>query len=362
MLGGIRMNLDDFKQYKLIDPQDMMHDIVTLPDQLATAWMDAIQLVEQFNPFPEIQNILITGMGGSAIAGDLIAAYIQHECSVPLMVLREYQLPAWVNKHTLVIASSHSGNTEETLSVVRQTLKAEIPLVRITTGGKIATIAKAEVSPCLIFHHTGQPRSAVGFSFAYMLAVLSHQGLIADPSQAIAMAVASMKKQQQLIKPEVLIIQNPAKRLAGQMVGRNVTIIGSGILATIARRWKGQFNELAKAWTGYDTLPEACHNSIAGTEQPESVIPNNFGLFLESGLDYPRNLKRSMLFHEHMMVQGFMTDALHVIGTTPMEIMWNGLNYGDYVAYYLALSYGIDPTPIEAIQGFKKDLGDFDQI
>jgi glucose/mannose-6-phosphate isomerase len=356
------MNLDDLKQYRKIDPEDMLNDILTLPDQLAAAWKDSSKLVKEYLPFPEIHNVLITGMGGSAIAGDLTAAYVLAECSVPVFVLREYRLPAWVDQHTLVIASSHSGNTEETLSVVVRVLKEQIPLVRITTGGKIAKLPQAEDSPCLIFHHSGQPRSAVGFSFGYMLAVLYHQGLIADPSGDIAQAVVMMKKQQEWIKPEVPITRNPAKRLAGQMVGRNVTILGSGILATIARRWKGQFNELAKAWTGFDSLPEACHNTIAGTEQPEGAIPNDFALFLESDLDHPRNLKRSKLFCKHMMLQGFMTDELQVAGSTPMEIMWNGLNYGDFVAYYLALSYGVDPVPIAAIQGFKKDLGEFDQI
>jgi glucose/mannose-6-phosphate isomerase len=356
------MNLDDIEQYKQIDPQNMLQDIETLPDQLASAWADALRLVQGFESFSSIRNVLITGMGGSAIAGDLTAVYVQTECPLPVVVLREYNLPAWADEHTLVIASSHSGNTEETLSVAAQALRKNIPLVRITTGGKIEQLAGVDVSPCLKFVHHGQPRSAVGFSFAYMLAVLFRQGLIADPSAAIAGAVASMKQQQTEISPASPVNKNPAKRLAGQMVGRTVTIVGSGIQATIARRWKGQINELAKVWTAFDVLPEACHNSIAGSELPEEPICDNFVLFLESPLDHVRNAKRSMLFRQHLMLQGFSTDSLKVTGQTPMETMWNALNYGDYVAYYLALSYGVDPTPIQAIQGFKKDLGDFDQI
>lgn len=356
------MNLDDVSKYKQIDLQDMLSHIQSLPDQLATAWADASQLVKQFKPFTDIRNVLITGMGGSAIAGDLTAAYVVAECPVPITILREYTLPAWADAHTLAIASSHSGNTEETLSVVQQVLQKGIPLVRITTGGKLSKMADTEKSPCLLFKHDGQPRSAVGFSFGYMLAVLHHQGLIADPSQAITSAVANMKKQQEQIKPEVPVHQNSAKRLAGQLMGRNITIFGSGILGTIARRWKGQINELAKVWTSYDVIPEACHNTIAGTENPEEPICTNFALFLESELDHDRNAKRSDLLRKHLMLQGFMTDVHRVTGVSPLEAMWNGLCYGDYVAYYLALCYDVDPTPIEAIQGFKKDLGDYNQI
>ena len=234
--------------------------------------------------------------------------------------------------------------------------------MRITTGGKIAKMAEASVSPCLFFEHHGQPRSAVGFSFVYMLAVLFRQGLIADPTRAIEHAADAMVRQQALINPEVPVNQNPAKRLAGQMVGRCVTLIGSGVLGTISRRWKGQINELAKVWTGYDVLPEACHNTIAGTEFPTEPIGSNFVLFLDSKIDHPRNIRRSELLRKHLMLQGFMTDQLAVSGDTTMDVLWTALGYGDYVAYYLALCYEVDPTPIEAIQGFKKELGDFDQI
>ncbi len=356
------MNLDDISQFKIIDPQDMLGEIQSLPDQLAAGWADASKLVKAFEPKTDIRNVLITGMGGSAIAGDLVRVYVQDQCPIPLVILRDYDLPAWVDSHTLVIASSHSGNTEETLSVVKQVLDKNYPLVRITTGGKLAKITDNANSPCLFFKHSGQPRSAVGYSFAYMLAVLHRQGLITDPSAEVAAAVAGMKAQQEFINPEVAVQHNPAKRLAGQMVGRNVTIFGSGVLGTIARRWKGQINELAKVWAGYDELPEACHNTIAGTENPDEPICTNFTLFLESQIDHERNARRSELLRKHLMLQAFMTDSLKIRGKSCMEVLWNGLSYGDYVAYYLAMCYEVDPTPIQAIQDFKKELGDFNEI
>lgn len=355
------MNLDDLSQYKQYDLQDMLSHITTLPEQLTQGWKDASAAIAGCSKFSGITRVLITGMGGSAIAGDLVAASVEAECSAPILVLRDYQLPAWVDEHTLVIASSHSGNTEETLSVARQVLAKNIPLVRITTGGKIAQLADPANSPCLVFNHKGQPRSAVGFSFVYMMAVLYHQGLIANPGAAIEKAAAEMRLVQAKIQPEVPVNQNPAKRLAGQMVGRCVTMVGSGVLGTISRRWKGQINELAKVWTGYDVLPEACHNTIAGTEFPAEPIGANFVLFLDSNLDHPRNARRSELLRKHLMLQGFMTDRVWLESDTLLNLLWTSLIYGDYVAYYLAMCYEVDPTPIEAIQGFKKELGDFDQ-
>ncbi len=135
------MNLDDVSNYLQFDPADMLHDITTLPDQLETGWRDASRQVQQFQPFPEIRQVLITGMGGSAIAGDLAAAYVQPFCKVPVQVLREYDLPGWVDaRHTLVIASSHSGGTEETLSVVSQVRKIGAHLIGVTTGGQLKQI------------------------------------------------------------------------------------------------------------------------------------------------------------------------------------------------------------------------------
>lgn len=354
------MNLDDMTKFTTLDKSNMLAEITSLPDQLEKSWLAALQKTEQLAPFPELQSILICGMGGSAIAGDLFIAYAQAACRVPIQVSRDYDLPAWVDpNHTLVIASSHSGGTEETLSTVVQARKAGTRVIGITTGGKLSEYLAAEKQEVLYFEHKGQPRSAVGYSFTHLAAIFYRLGLIPNPAADIEKAVSAMRSQLAYISPDVPVANNPAKRLAGQLMGRAVMIFGENILAPIARRWKGQINELAKAWAGYDTVPEACHNSIAGTQFPERPIGDTFALFLRSKLDHTRNFKRSELFQNLMMVQGFMTDFLIVRGDSPIEVMWTGLSFGDFTAYYLAMSYEIDPTPIDAIQGFKKELGEF---
>lgn len=354
------MNLDDFAQFPTIDKSNMLSELFDLPRQMEIGWRDALLQTESLPSFEDIQSVLICGMGGSAIAGDFFSSYAQAFCPIPIQVSREYDLPAWVNpKHTLVIASSHSGGTEETLSAVTQALKKGIRVIGITTGGRLSEILTDHNQNVLHFSHSGQPRSAVGYSFTYLAAIFYRLGLIPNPATDIEKAVSAMRSQLIHIAPEVAVAANPAKRLAGQLMGRSVVIFGENILSPIARRWKGQINELAKAWACYDFVPEACHNSIAGTQYPDRPICDTFALFLRSKLDHQRNFRRSELFQNLMMVQGFMTDALNVRGNSPIEVMWTGLSFGDFTAYYLAMGYEVDPTPIDAIQGFKKDLGDF---
>ena len=350
------MNLDDLKEMRRIDSMNMIGDIDGLPDQIVTA----IKIAKD-NTLPNwtgFENILISGMGGSAIAGDLLAAYLAKSCPLPILSHRDYGIPAWVSaEKTLVIACSHSGNTEETLSTFEAAKTLGCRIVAVTTGGKLAAATKAAGFPVWIFNHTGQPRSAVGFGFVLLISILSKLGLIPNPEKDLLDAVSLMRKELVKYQPSSLVNQNPAKRLAGQLVGRNITIIGSGLLAPLGRRWKGQINELAKAIATFDTLPEADHNSMAGTTNPDEVLVKNFALFLYCDSDHPRNSKRAKLTQNSYMVNGINTDSYTAAGNTPMEQLWTTLHMGDYVAYYLAMLYEIDPTPIDAIQHFKVELG-----
>jgi glucose/mannose-6-phosphate isomerase len=350
------MNLDDLSRMQQIDSMDMINEIDHLPDQI----QQAIDIARN-NTLPAwtgFENILISGMGGSAIAGDLLAAYLADICPLPILSHRDYGIPAWVSaKKTLVIACSHSGNTEETLSTFEAAKTLGCRIVAVTTGGKLATGAKAAGFPVWTFEHKGQPRSAVGFGFVLLISILARLGLIPDPEQDLKNAVELMCSEQGKYQPASPVNQNPAKRQAGQMVGRTVTIVGSGILAPLGRRWKGQINELAKALAFFDVLPEADHNSMAGTTNPEAMLEKSFTMFLQSDSDHPRNAKRSRLTQNSYMLNGICTDSYKTPGKTKMEQIWTTLHFGDYVAYYLAILYEIDPTPIEAIQQFKQEMG-----
>jgi glucose/mannose-6-phosphate isomerase len=348
-------NLDDEKAFRQLDSQDMSGAIHGLPHQLQVAWDLGNKL-----PLPElkgIERVLITGMGGSAIGADLLVAYTTPHCPVPIFVHRDYGLPAWAQgKGTLVIASSHSGNTEETLSSFEQATSRGCLRLAVTTGGKLAEAARDTDAALWMFEHKGQPRAAVGYSFGLLLAAFTRLGLTPDPANELIGAVSAMEKQQDQLKPDVPVVNNPAKRLAGQLVGRFVAVIGAGILAPVARRWKGQISEVAKAWGQFEFLPETDHNTLAGILNPEETLSRLMVLFLRSSSEHPRNQLRSELTRKAFMLEGLNTDFIDAQGDTPLAQLWTALHFGDYMAYYLAMSYSVDPTPVESIEGFKREM------
>ena len=349
------MNLDDLDFIRQHDPQNMLGEIDNLPDQLQSAWeLGQRQPCEGLKPSQGFTRVLISGMGGSAIGADLLAAYIAPSCPVPVIVHRDYGLPAWAHgPETLMIASSHSGNTEETLEAFNAALHNKCRLMAVATGGKLAERAAQAKIPLWKFEHREQPRAAVGFSFGLLLAVFARLGLIPDPAKELAGAVAAMKKQQETLHTDVPVAHNPAKRMAGQLVGRWVNVYASDCLAPVARRWKGQVNEIAKAGAGFEVLPEADHNALAALVNPSETLSRTMTLFLRSPSDHPRNRLRSDLTRQGFMVEGLNTDVYEAQGESPLAHIWTTLHFGDYTAYYLAMAYGADPTPVDVLENFK---------
>ncbi len=265
------MNLDDLERFKQLDTLNMLGEIDNLPDQLAFAYQ--LGMKHALPDWTDFRQVVIAGMGGSAIGADLLASYCASLALLPVSVHRDYSLPLFARgSKTLVICSSHSGNTEETLDAFESARKAECRIVAVCTGGELAKRAKENNIPLWTFDHAGQPRAAVGFSFGLLLAMFQRLGFLPDQSKEMEDAVASMKRSQQHLKADVPAVKNPAKRYAGQLMGRWVTFMGSGLLSVVARRWKGQINEVAKAGANFEFLPEADHNTLAGTMNPQETL------------------------------------------------------------------------------------------
>ncbi len=303
-------DLDNFSEFKKLDPQNMLGEIDGLPDQLKSAWE-----LGQTMPLPDaknVQRLVVAGMGGSAIGADLVASAVLQTCTVPVFVHRDYGLPAFAKgRETLVVLSSHSGNTEETLASFDAAVANQCNMIVISTGGELSKRAKEKGIPVWTFVHNGQPRAAVGFSFGLLLALFARLKLIPDPGSALQEAVSAMKKSQEHLRAEVPAVNNPAKRYAGQLMGRWVTVFGAGPLAPVARRFKGQINEVAKAGANFEFLPEADHNTLAGTIHPEEVLmPHTLALFLRSPSDHPRNRLRVDLTKQAFMLKGINTEFL----------------------------------------------------
>lgn len=349
------MNLDDVGLFRKLDPDDMIGAIDGLPAQLQSAWTLGQSLPKLDGR--GIHQIVVAGMGGSAIGADLLAAYVAGVCPVPIVVWRDYDLPAFVaGPETLIIACSHSGNTEETLSAFDRAVERGARRLVITTGGELARRAEEHKDPAWLFEHGGQPRAAIGFSFGLLLACVSRLGLIADPATEVADAVDAMRDQQKELRVDSPVARNPAKRMAGQLMDRWPTVVGGGMLAPVARRWRTQLSEIGKAPAQFEALPECDHNMVAGVMQPETLIGRTMMVFLRSSLDDPRLDARVEATRHVMMVEGFNTDIIQAAGSTRLAQQWTCLHFGDYTAYYLAMAYGVDPTPVAAIEGLKDRL------
>ena len=349
------MNLNSFKKFKSIDRGNMLGAIQELPGQLKEAFF----LGRDF-PLPEnkeFDRIVIAGMGGSAIGADLLVAYAFPDLRIPTFILRDYQLPGWaMGKNCLVICSSHSGNTEETNSVLSQAIKRNCTIVVITTGGKIFSTAADNDIIAWKFEHTGQPRASVGFSFGLLLRLFTRLSIIPEQDEAIKTVVLTMNEFGKEIGADVPIVNNPAKRLAGQLVDQHVSVFGAEHLSPVSRRWKTQINELAKCWAQFEFIPEADHNTLAGVLQPSKILPKVFTVFIKSKHYHPRNKKRMDLTLTEFMVAGLCTDQINFSADEKLAEMWKAILFGDYVSYYLAMLYEIDPTPVDAIESLKTQL------
>lgn len=349
------MILDEPERFEKLDPLDFLSYINELPEQLKAAW----ELGQEY-PLPEadqVSRVVLAGMGGSAIGGDLLASYAMPVAKVPIIVWRNYDLPGFVSdSRTLVIASSHSGNTEETLSAFDRALERGATVMAVTTGGTLAEVATDAGIPVWRFEHDGQPRSAVGFSFGLLLSALTRAGFIEFESKDIDETVVAMHDQMDEIRAKIPVAGNLAKRMAGQFMDRWPTIIGSEFLAPVARRWRTQIAEIPKAVAQFEELPEADHNMIEGVQHPESLFGPTMVVFLRSTLNHPRNLKRLEATRSTLMVEGFNTDILEAQGQSRLAHQWTSLHLGDYVAYYLAMVYGTDPTPVPIMQDLKQRL------
>ena len=352
------MNLDDLDRFKQIDTQNKLGEIDNLPDQLGYAYQ--LGLKHQLPDWTDFKQVVIAGMGGSAIGADLLAAYCASLSPLPVSVHRDYDLPLFARgAETLVICSSHSGNTEETLSAFEAARKAECRIIVVCTGGELAKRAKENDIPLWTFDHAGQANSGVGFSFGLLLGMFQRLGFIPDQKEVVDDAVAAMKRTQQHLKADVIAAKNPAKRYAGQLMGRWVTFMASGMLTSVARRWKGQINEMAKAGASFETIPEANHNTMAGTMNPQETLnAHSITLFLRAPSDHPRNRQRSDLTRQIYMLEGLNTDYVDARGHTPLAHMWTLVLFGDYMAYYLAMGYGVDPTPVKVVADFKRSMAE----
>ncbi|MCI0777424.1 MAG: bifunctional phosphoglucose/phosphomannose isomerase [Chloroflexi bacterium] len=345
--------LDDKAGLKRLDPHGMLARIEALPEQCEEAWRRAAAL-RLPETHAEAQDVVLLGMGGSAISNDILRSLAALTGRKPVQVVRGYDIPASVGENTLVVACSHSGNTEETLSAFQQAIDASAKVFVITTGGEIAKLADQAGAPVFRYEYEGEPRSSTGHQLMALLALGERVGLLESQEQAVSEAVALMQQQRAELGFDSPRSQNPAKQLAERLQGRLPVIVGAGVLDGAAYRWKTQINENSKSWALHETLPELDHNSIVGFGKPD--VSRLHVVFLRHAALHPRLLLRYEATGEAFDDAGVSHETVEAQGTSALAQVMTAIYFGDLTSYYLALLNGVQPATVEPIDTLKAKL------
>lgn len=341
-----------------IDSTGMLAALEGLPAQCAEAYWDLARHVE----LPEIEaisNIVVTGLGGSAIGGDLLRVYAAGKISVPIIVNRDYGLPKFVGPDTLVFAVSYSGNTEETLSAYEEARARGASIIAITTGGKLGEMAQRDGVPVIRVPSGIAPRAATGFLFIPTLRILQGLGLLPDVLDEITEMIDFIRDMRKKLGPEAPEEENPAKQIARKLHNKIPVIWGSaGTTEVVAQRWKGQINENAKAPAYWNVLPELNHNEIVGFQFPLEILKKVHVIILRDERDHPRVHKRIEITKDVIKdaVDGYT--EVWASGNGVLSRLYSLIYTGDYTSVYLAALYGIDPGPVKVIDYLKRELQD----
>ncbi|OGN93004.1 MAG: bifunctional phosphoglucose/phosphomannose isomerase [Chloroflexi bacterium RBG_13_50_10] len=349
------VNLDDTQIYKQLNPENMRGHLHGLPQQCRTAWHKANDF-KLPKDYANIDKVVILGMGGSAIGGDLVRSLFSSKKKPIIFVSRDYDLPAFVDVRTLVIASSYSGNTEETLSAFSQALQKKCKRLAMTTGGRLKELAEDAKVPVFLIDYVAQPRAAVGYGFMSLIAFLQKLGHLEDKTAEVEAMIQDIEKLLGELKETVPTSSNRAKQLAAKLHGKIAVIYGAGILSEVAHRWKTQINENSKSWAFYDIFPELNHNAVVGYQFPPELASKMYVVLLRCPSLHPRMLIRYQATSELLKQSGISHETIDSQGKGELSQMMNLIYLGDWVSYYLAILNEIDPTPVKAIDYLKKRL------
>lgn len=351
-------NLDNFSAIRALDKENHLGNIQDMPDQVEKTWED---FKNQGLPtlFINAKSVLILGMGGSAQGGEIVATLARKESKVPIYICSDYDIPGWVDKNTLVIAVSYSGETEEVISAFMTAAKKTDKLITISTGGRIYSIGTQHRAFHYRIRYGSQPRAALGVTLTAILAIFSKLKIVEVSNDDIKEAVLLMRSLKKKIDVEVPERRNPAKVLAKSLVGRFPIIYGSGNLAEVARRIKGQFNENSKTASFFEIMPELNHNSLVGLDFPEDTRQKLFFLILESKYDHERNKLRQSIVAQIFEQKKLSYETINIepAGNPFSEIM-QVISFFDYTSYYLAILNNVAPDPVEIVEFLKGKLAE----
>jgi len=349
------VDLDNVSAYRQFDKLGMLEHLHRFPEQCQKAWEKVLKF-ELPHLHTKISNVVIAGMGGSAIGGDIVRRLAMAESKSPVWVHRDYGLPAFVDESSLVIASSYSGNTEETLSAFTESLGTRAKKLAITTGGKLKDLAEREGIPIFVIDYQAPPRAAFPHSFIPLAGIFQKVGLLEDKSADLQEAVDILKRLSGDLIETKPLASNPAKQLAAKLSEHLAVIYGAEIFSEVARRWKGEFNENSKTWAFFESFPELNHNAVVGYEFPPEAKESIFVLMVRSSSLHPRNLLRYEVTSRLLARAGIAYEFVEARGKSALAQVLSLILLGDYASFYLSMLNEVDPTSTDAIGFVKQHL------
>ena len=338
----------------MIDSLGMLDAARALPEQMRSAAV-GMEQIEGLPPADGITSVVVLGMGGSGIAGDVLAAVAGPTCPVPIVVNKHYECPAFVGPDTLVLAISFSGNTEETIDAVHHAVGAGARLVAITAGGHLARIAHEWGAPVVrIDDSIPMPRAGIAAVAVPPLLVLEQLGLLEDATAQVDDAVAQLERRRAELGADLSPVTTVARR-----IGRTLPIVyGGGPLGEVAAwRWKGQFNENPKVASFANRVPELTHNEVCGWGQHGDVTRQVFTLvLLRHGLEHPQVQRRFDLVVE--LCDEVVADVIEVRakGEGALAQMFDLVLLGDLISLQMAANEDVDPGPVPVLDEIKQRL------
>jgi len=332
-----------------LDPGGMRDIIASLPDQIAAATRARATRFA----VDEAQRIFLVGMGGSAIAGDVFAAWVADRSKVPIQVVRDYRLPSYARSEDILVALSYSGNTEETLAATAQGIKLGCRGIAITSGGRLADLAGKSDFPVFDIPTGLPPRGAFGHLFG-ILAAISGDWTYSDPRADLDEAVAHLKSIREQLRPESGLRSNRAKALAVRIQATVPIVYAAPPFSAIARRWQTQLNENSKVLAFSSTFPEADHNELVGWV--EDARARSHRPILLRDRDESAEMRRQLNITVSLISKKTKVEEIQDDGPTLVSRMLGTLFLGDYVSLYLAILRRVDPMVLKPIVALKAKL------
>ena len=345
--------LDQAEKINAVDKNGMLNFCVNAPKH----YREAAQIAEKITVnYPKPDNIIVAGMGGSGIGGDLLKDWAKNKAKVPIEVNRDYHLPAYANEKTLVLITSYSGDTEESLSAFLDALKRKCMVYCVSSGGALLKYAEKLKVPYLKVPGGMPPRAALPYLFVPLLVFMEKAGLVTGVSEELAEAVKVLEKISRDNAPEKPAKDNFSKTLALN-IGETVPVVyGFGVYRSVAQRFKQQFNENSKSPAKWEYFPELDHNEIVGWEG-SGKSGACFSVIFIRDADEPVEIKSRIETTKQIMAQaGLKMFDVKAQGRSALAKMLSTIVVGDFASVYLAMLRGVDPTPVKTINHLKDAL------